>query len=169
MRNEAQTRFELIDPMLIDHCGWRRQDIRVEQTAAQIDIVAGKGYRRPAGRTDYLLFRALSEGSEPIPLAIIEAKHEGLPPEHGLQQGKPYQRGKLHHVPFVFSSNGHQFVEYNEKSGITSEAVPMSEFPIFRGSRFENGFTGARNANHALRQGPRVSPLLSGRRHSRSN
>jgi len=129
MRNEAQTRFELIDPMLIDHCGWHRQDIRVEQTAAQIDIVAGKGYRRPAGRADYLLFRVLSEGSEPIPLAIIEAKHEGLPPEHGLQQGKRYQRGKLHHVPFVFSSNGHQFVEYNEKSGITSEAVPMSEFP----------------------------------------
>jgi type I restriction enzyme R subunit len=129
MRNEAQTRFELIDPILIDHCGWHRQDIRVEQTAAQIDIVAGKGYRRPAGRTDYLLFRALSEDSEPIPLAIIEAKHEGLPPEHGLQQGKRYQRGKLHHVPFVFSSNGHQFVEYNEKSGITSEAVPMSEFP----------------------------------------
>ena len=129
MRNEAQTRLELIDPTLIDHCGWRREDIRVEQTAAQIDIVRGKAYRRPTGRTDYLLFRALSEGGEPIPLAIIEAKHEGLPPEHGLQQGKRYQRGKLHHVPFVFSSNGHQFVEYDENSGVTSEAVPMSEFP----------------------------------------
>ena len=43
MRNEAQTRFELIDPVLIDHCGWRREDIRVEHTAAQIDIVKGKG------------------------------------------------------------------------------------------------------------------------------
>lgn len=35
MRNEAQTRFELIDPMLIDHCGWRREDIKLEQTAAK--------------------------------------------------------------------------------------------------------------------------------------
>lgn len=129
MRNEAQTRFELIDPMLIDHCGWRREDIKLEQTAPKIDIVRGKGYRRPAGRTDYLLFRPLSDDAMAVPLAIIEAKREGLPPEHGLQQGKGYLVGKLHHVPFVFSSNGHQFVEYNEETGIASEARPMSEFP----------------------------------------
>src|SRR6266480_307792 len=129
MRNEAQTRFELIDPMLIEHCGWRREDIRVEQTSAQIDIVRGKGYRRPAGRTDYLLCRPIAEGTESIPLAILEAKHEGLPAEHGLQQGKRYRLGKLHHVPFVFSSNGHQFVEFDEGTGITSEARPLPEFP----------------------------------------
>ena len=102
-RNEAQTRFELIDPVLIDHCGWGREDIRLEQTAPQIDIVYGKGQRRPAGRMDYLLCRPLAEATEPIPLAILEAKHEGKPPEHGLQQGKGYRFGKLHHVPFVFS------------------------------------------------------------------
>jgi type I restriction enzyme, R subunit len=129
VRNEAQTRFELIDPMLIDHCGWRREDIRVEQTAAQIDIVRGKGYRRPAGRTDYLLCRPLAEGGETTPLAILEAKHEGLPAEHGLQQGRRYRLGKLHHVPFVFSSNGHQFVEFDEISGVTLEARPLTEFP----------------------------------------
>src|SRR5438552_4434866 len=129
MRNEAQTRFELIDPMLIDHCGWRREDIRVEQTAAQIDIVRGKGYRRPAGRADYLLCRPLAEGGETIPLAILEAKHEGLPAEHGLQEGRRYRLGKLHHVPFVFSSNGHQFVEFDEILGVTSEARPLTEFP----------------------------------------
>ncbi len=129
MRNEAQTRFELIDPMLIDHCGWRRQDIRIEQTAAQIDIIHGKGYRRPSGRTDYLLCRPLSEDGEPIPIAIVEAKKESLPEEHGLQQARGYRVGKLNHVPFVFSSNGHQFVEYNEDTGITSDARPLSDFP----------------------------------------
>lgn len=128
-RNEAQTRFELIDPMLIDQRGWRREDIRLEVTAAQIDIVYGKGQRRPAGRSDYLLCRPLVEGTEAIPLAIIEAKHEGKPPEHGLQQGMGYRIGKLHHVPFVFSSNGHQFVEYDDTTGLVSEARPMSEFP----------------------------------------
>ena len=72
-----------------------RSDIKVEETAAQIDIIDGKPVRRLAGRTDYLLRRPFAEGGEPIPLAIIEAKHEGLPPEHGLQQGKDYRVGEL--------------------------------------------------------------------------
>ncbi len=93
------------------------------------DIVYGKGRRRLKGRTDYVLRRPLTSGGEPIPLAILEAKHEGLPPEHGLQQGKGYRVGKLHNVRFVFSSNGHQFVEYDEDSGVTSEPRPISEFP----------------------------------------
>lgn len=128
-RNEAQTRFELIDPA-IEARGWRRSEISIEvRTPPQIDIVDGKPRRRPAGCTDYILRRSLSEGSEPIPLAILEAKREGLPPEHGLQQGKDYRVGELNNVPFVFSSNGYQFVEYNEETGQTSEARPMSEFP----------------------------------------
>ena len=127
-RNEAQTRFELIDPAL-ETRGWVRFDIRIEVTAAQIDIIDDKPVRRPAGRTDYILRRPLDGNSEPIPLAIIEAKHEGLPPEHGLQQGKDYRVGELNNVPFVFSSNGHLFVEYDEASGQTSEAKPLSEFP----------------------------------------
>jgi type I restriction enzyme R subunit len=129
LRNEAQTRFELIDPVLIDQRGWRREDILLETTDRQIDIVYGKGQRRPAGRTDYLLCRPLAVGTERIPLAIVEAKREGLPAEHGLQQGQGYRIGKLHHVPFVFSSNGHQFVEYDDSTGLTSEARPMDEFP----------------------------------------
>jgi len=128
-RNEQQTRFELIDPMLLDHRGWSRGDIRVEETAAPVDIVYGKGRRRPKGRTDYVLRYPLKAETEPIPLAILEAKHEGLPPGHGLQQGKGYRVGHLHHVPFVFSSNGHQFVEYDEHAGTVSDPRPMSDFP----------------------------------------
>lgn len=128
-RNEAQTRFDLIDPA-IEIRGWRRSEISIEvKTDPQIDIVDGKPRRRPAGRTDYILRRPLADATEPIPLAIIEAKREGLPPEHGLQQGKDYRVGGLNNVPFVFSSNGHQFVEYDEATGQTSEARPMAEFP----------------------------------------
>ena len=128
-RNEAQTRFELIDPA-IEMRGWRRSEISIEvKTDPQIDIVDGKPCRRPAGRTDYILRRPITDGTEPIPLAIIEAKREGLPPEHGLQQGKDYRVGELNNVPFVFSSNGHQFVEYDEATGQTSEPKPMAEFP----------------------------------------
>jgi len=127
-RNEAQTRYELIDPALDDR-GWLRSDIRIEVTAGQIDIIDGKPHRRTTGRTDYIMRRPLVEGGESIALAILEAKRERRPPEHGLQQGKDYRVGELNHVPFVFSSNGHQFVEYDEESGQTSEAKPMSEFP----------------------------------------
>lgn len=131
-RNEAQTRFQMIDPALFER-GWERIDIHLEETAAAIDIVEHRGQklgrRRPVGRSDYVLRRPLSAGAEPLPLAIIEAKRESLPPEHGLQQGKGYRIGHLHAVPFVFSSNGHQFVEYDEETGQTSEARPMSEFP----------------------------------------
>jgi type I restriction enzyme R subunit len=128
-RNEAQTRFELIDPAL-ETRGWNRgTDIRIEVTAAQIDIVDDKPVRRPNGRTDYLLRRPLTSGGEFIPLAIIEAKAEKYLPEHGLQQGKDYRVGELNYVPFVFSSNGHLFVEYDEESGQTSEPKPIAEFP----------------------------------------
>ena len=128
-RNEAQTRFELIDPALTEQCGWARADIRIEETAAPVDVVYKKGKRRPKGRTDYVLRHPLRPDTEPIPMAIIEAKAENLPPQHGLQQGKGYLVGELHKVPFVFSSNGHQFVEYDTATGITSEPRLMNQFP----------------------------------------
>src|SRR5437899_7185182 len=128
-RNEAQTRFELIDPALLNECGWTRADIRIEETAAPVDVVYKKGKRRPKGRTDYVLRRPLQPGTEPIPLAIVEAKSENLPPHHGLQQGKGYLIGHLHKVPFVFSSNGHLFVQFDVETGITSQPRPMSQFP----------------------------------------
>jgi hypothetical protein len=127
-RNEQQTRFELINPALAQR-GWLLSDIRVEEMAKQLDIIDGKPVRRLVGRTDYLLRRPLAEGAEPIPLAIIEAKHEGRSPTHGLQQGKEYRVGELNNVPFVFSSNGHLFIDYDEATGQTSEAKPLSEFP----------------------------------------
>lgn len=127
-RSEAQVRYELIDPAL-ETRGWKRTDVRVEEIPGTIDIVNHQPRRRPKGRSDYVLRRPLEPGAEPVPLAIIEAKHEGFPPEHGLQQGKGYRVGQLNHVPFVFSSNGHLFVEYDEESCTTSEPKPLSEFP----------------------------------------
>lgn len=32
-------------------------------------------------------------------------------------------------VPFVFSSNGHLFIEYDVTTGVTSSARPLKEFP----------------------------------------
>lgn len=127
-RNEAQTRTELID-VALEKRGWKSVDIRLEVTAAPVDIIEGRGYRRPRGRADYVLCRPLTPGTAALPLAIIEAKREGLPPEHGLQQGRGYCIGALHHVPFVFASNGHLFVEYDEATWLTSDERPLSDFP----------------------------------------
>ena len=76
-RNEAQTRFEIVDPCLIDQRGWPGATIRVEDTTAAVDIVYGKGQRRPRGRADYVLYCPLAPDAEPIPMAIIETTQEG--------------------------------------------------------------------------------------------
>jgi type I restriction enzyme R subunit len=62
-------------------------------------------------------------------VALIEAKAENLPPTHGLEQAKLYASCKRLNVPFVFSTNGHLFVEFDRNTGITSEARPLSDFP----------------------------------------
>lgn len=132
LRNEAQTRFDLIDPVLREQRGWKHADysaIRLEETQRAIDIVDGKPRRRPKGRTDYVLYWDCTGGANPRPLAILEAKREGQPPDHGLAQGQDYLIGKLRHVPFVFSTNGHLFVAYHQQDGQTSEPKPLAEFP----------------------------------------
>jgi type I restriction enzyme R subunit len=68
-------------------------------------------------------------GTQPVAVALIEAKAEHLPPAHGLQQGSAYADSKRLNVPFVFSSNGHLFVEYDRRAGHIGPARPLTEFP----------------------------------------
>jgi type I site-specific restriction endonuclease len=63
-------------------------------------------------------------------VALIEGKKDTLPPGHGLDQAKGYQRAGSHNVLFVFSSNGHQFVEFDRTTGMTTTPRPMSEFAV---------------------------------------
>src|SRR5882672_10673201 len=60
------------------------------------------------------------------------ATREGSPspgPGHGRDQVKGYLRASQHNVQFVFSSNGHLFVEFDGSSGMTTAPRPISEFP----------------------------------------
>jgi type I restriction enzyme R subunit len=134
--NEADTRAKLIDPALhasqwIELVNDEQRDshgeIHREQSAVRIDILDGKPIKRGRGRVDYLL-RAFIEGHEhPLTLAFVEAKKEKLPPTQGLEQVKEYAR--RHAVKFVYSTNGHQFVEYDSTTGQTTDPQSMSEFP----------------------------------------
>lgn len=124
--SEADTKAKLVDPVLHSR-GWTEDLIRREETAPGIDIVEGKPRRRQRGRTDYLLRIRVNANSQPVAVALLEAKRSDEPPDKGLEQAKKYAR--LNHVPFVYSSNGHLFVEYNHFTGKTVEPCPLNDFP----------------------------------------
>lgn len=126
--NEADTRAKLIDPALHKR-GWTEDLIRREETAGPIEIINGKARRRSRGKIDYVLRVKVNVDTQPVALALIEAKKESLPAGHGLDQAKVYAKCKRHNVRFVFSSNGHQFVEYDFFTGQTSSPRPIAEFP----------------------------------------
>jgi type I restriction enzyme R subunit len=136
--NEADTRAKLIDPVLHQK-GWTEDFISREETERGIEIIDGRPRRREQGRVDYLLRIRINANTQPVAVALIEAKKEDELPTKGLEQAKKYAR--LNHVHFVFSSNGHRFVEYNNFTGKTSQPIPMSEFPTSVGLRksFEAG------------------------------
>ncbi len=126
--SEADTRAKLIDPAIYAK-GWSEDLICRETTLGAVEIIGGKARRRAGGRTDYTLRVRVSQESQPVAVALIEAKKDTLPPGHGLDQAKGYQRAGSHNVLFVFSSNGYQFVEFDRTTGMTTAPRPMSEFP----------------------------------------
>lgn len=126
--NEAETRVKLIDPA-IKAVGLTEEHIKHEETAGWIAILRGKAVRARTGRTDYTLRLVGEKGSQPVAVGILEAKSEEKHPSYGLEQSKLYARSKLLNTPFVFSTNGHLFIEYDRFTGLTSEARPLSKFP----------------------------------------
>ena len=126
--NEADTRAKLIDPA-IHKCGWTEDLIRREETAGTVEIINGKARRRSRGKIDYVLRVKVNVDTQPVALALIEAKKESLPPGHGLDQAKGYAECRRHNVCFVFSSNGHLFAEFDCFTGLTSSPRPIVAFP----------------------------------------
>lgn len=124
--SEADTRAKLIDPALHTR-GWTEDLIRREETASGIDIIDSKPRRRQRGRTDYLLRIRVNLNTQPIAIALMEAKRDDEPPDKGLEQAKKYAR--LNHATFVYSSNGYLFVEYDNFTGKTTAPSPLEKFP----------------------------------------
>lgn len=121
--NEADTRAKLIDPV-IHKRGWTEDLIRREETAGTVEIINGKARRRARGKIDYVLRVKVNVDTQPVALALIEAKKESLPPGHGLDQAKGYAECRRHNVQFIFSSNGHLFVEFDCFTGFTATPNP---------------------------------------------
>ncbi len=126
--NEADTRAKLIDPA-IHKRGWTEAMIRREVTAGAVEIIGGKARRRSRGKVDYVMRISINPETQPVAVALIEAKRDNRSAGHGLDQAKGYASCKRLNVPFVFSSNGHLFVEFDRFTGLTSAPKPLSEFP----------------------------------------
>lgn len=158
--NEADTRAKLIDPA-IHKCGWTEDLIRREETAGTVEIINGKARRRSRGKIDYVLRVKVNVDTQPVALALIEAKKESLPAGHGLDQAKGYSECKRLNVRFVFSSNGHQFVEFDCFTGQTSAPKPMAEFPTPANlrARYEQGMGFTLESPEAR---PLLQPYLGG-------
>ena len=107
--NEAETRAELIDPVLAN-AGWGKVDgsrIRREMIAPGRLIGAGK--RATQDIADYVL---VYRGQK---LAVIEAKRVGLPDTEGLAQAKRY--AERLQSRFAYSTNGKGIYRVDMETG----------------------------------------------------
>lgn len=126
--SEADTHAKLVNPALYGR-GWTEDHIKREETTGAVELIAGKARRRAKGRTDLTLRIVVTAEMQPVAVAVIEVKKSDLPPAQGLDQAKVYARAKRLNVPFVFSTNGHVYVEYDTTTGITTKPLPLDLFP----------------------------------------
>jgi type I restriction enzyme R subunit len=127
-KNEAETRYELIDPVLRGK-GYRVPYVRLE-TPAPVEPIGPKGRRRKGpGKVDYLLCVEIPGALKPLPIAILEAKKEGEDTLKGMQQAKQYSDCELFDAKYVFSTNGTMYAVYNKFTGQQTGPFPFSDFP----------------------------------------
>jgi type I restriction enzyme R subunit len=120
--NEADTCRKLIIPAL-QAAGWDRDPHRINEQVTFTDgriVVAGKqARRRPGKRADFIL-----RYRPDMPLAVVEAKPDGVPAGDGLQQSKDY--AGILGVMFAYASNGLEIVEFDY---ITGRERALSRYP----------------------------------------
>lgn len=126
--SEADTHAKLVNPALYGR-GWTEDHIKREETTGAVELIAGRARRRSKGRTDLTLRVVVTAEMQPVAVAVIEVKKDTFAPDQGLDQAKMYGRAKRLNVPFVFSTNGRLYVEYDTTTGITGRPTPMNLFP----------------------------------------
>lgn len=126
--NEAETRYELIDPILREK-GYRQWRVKLE-TPAPVEPTGNKGRRRTGnGRTDYLLCVHVGDMPKPLPVGVIEAKAESEDPLKGMEQGKRYAECVRFAVQYVFATNGHRYGEFDLGTQMPDGPFPFPDFP----------------------------------------
>ncbi len=111
----------------IERAGWNiHSQIREEVsfTAGRIHVRGKTVHRGEKKRADYILYYKPN-----IPIAIIEAKDNKHSIGDGMQQGRTY--AEILDIPFVFSSNGDGFLEYDptQSNGVLEREISLDDFP----------------------------------------
>ncbi|WFQ91683.1 hypothetical protein MFERI14815_00287 [Mycoplasma feriruminatoris] len=121
--SEEDIKIKFINP-IIEKKGWENsKNYRTEYTFTdgQIQISSnGKTIRAKRKSADYYLYY------KDIPLAIIEAKKNTKSPSYGIQQAIGY--AKALNCPFVYSTNGDSFIEFDKLTGKQKE-IKLEDFP----------------------------------------
>jgi hypothetical protein len=118
---ESRTRRELIDPVL-ERSGWSGELLERE-----LYIPSTLDGRRSF--VDYALYVKDAKNRESVLAAFFEAKHDGLPPDYGLEQAKLYAERAQANIRLVFASNGIEYVSFDRLTRQKSAALPMAQFP----------------------------------------
>lgn len=120
--SEEDIKSRFIQPALEDK-GWDKYHMRLEYayTAGRIIVQGGIKHRKKGKRCDYILYV-----DENYPIAVVEAKDRSHNPDDGIQQAIDYATDLQ--LPFAYSTNGGQFVEYDIHNG-TQRTFGMDEFP----------------------------------------
>ena len=127
-KNEADTRYHLIDPVLRAK-GYVDPYITLE-TPAPVEPTGPKGRRRKGpGKTDYLIGVHVPNGPKPLPVAILEAKPEDEDPLKGMQQAKGYSECERFEAKYIFATNGHLYGKFNKFTGEQTGPFPLADFP----------------------------------------
>ena len=91
-------------------------------TKGQILVRGSKYTRGECKRADYLLYHKPN-----LPIAIVEAKDYNHSVGAGMQQSLVY--GTMLDIPFVYSSNGHAFLEHDFTKTFRAQVTQGSSTP----------------------------------------
>ncbi|WP_312921590.1 EcoAI/FtnUII family type I restriction enzme subunit R [Empedobacter brevis] len=118
MRNESETRAELIDPILIEK-GWGKNNSVVKREfPITLGRLLGNGKRAKIDKADYVLQYNYRN------VGIVEAKAENKHYTEGVAQAKRY--AEMLQVRFTYSTNGKQHYEIDM---ITGEEKEVDSLP----------------------------------------
>ena len=107
--NEAETRAELIDPLL-KHAGWGVvSQSRVRREEITLGRLQGAGKRGSQDIADYVLYY---KGHK---LGVIEAKRRDLPDSEGVGQAKRY--ATMLQARYAYSTNGLRIYQIDMQTG----------------------------------------------------
>lgn len=122
--SEEDIKLRYITPAITSK-GWSFDNISMEKmvqfTDGQINLQGNKVVRSKAKYADYMLYY-----NKATPIAIVEAKDAKHTVSYGMQQAKEY--AKMMNIPFVYSSNGQGFQEYDFLTG-KERGFAMEDFP----------------------------------------